>query len=112
MQLGFSGSSRRSEKAADESAWIRKDITRAVASLRPFLARMQNDAALSVYARIDGRSLETIAERLGSEARLEELRDLLKWVVQLAMHWETRVRTERRVLRPVIDMKWQYLSGR
>lgn len=97
---------------ADETAWARKDITRAVASLKPFLARMQNDATLAVYARIGGRSLEAISERLESEPRLEELRDLLKWVVQVAMHWETRVRTETRVLRPVIDLKWQYLSGR
>jgi hypothetical protein len=73
---------------------------------------MAGDASLAVYARVDSRTLTVVSERLESRLRLEELRDLLKWVVQVAMHWETRVRTESRVLRPVIDMKWQYLSGR
>lgn len=112
MQLGFSGSHVRSAKAADECAWLRKALARAVKALTPFMARMKGDPSLAIYARIDERSLALICERLGTEPRLEELRELLRWIVQIASHWETRSRMDGRVLRPVIDLKWEYLLGR
>lgn len=76
------------------------------------MARMKEDPSLAVYATIDERALALISERLATEPRLDELRELLSWIAQIATHWEIRSRMDGRVLRPVIDLKWEYLLGR
>ncbi|HEX6978245.1 MAG TPA: hypothetical protein VF342_03005 [Alphaproteobacteria bacterium] len=105
VRSGEVGRARTRAQATEElHKFLRKEIVGAVELLEPLLKRASNDAQLKTYAEIDLRALATIRTRLET-CGPERLRELILWLVQIAMHWQIRMRDGERVIRQIIDLK-------
>jgi len=98
----------KAQQLSIEISTAEKAIRNAVATLRSLLGRAREDTNIEVYVQIDTRALDMIQARLDSDLRKADIRELVLWVGQIAMHWEIRYRGASKILRPILDLRAQY----